>query len=71
LKLAKEAELESITDSAERAVRLAELNVESGVETLMNNRVVATAIKEKDLQVHGTLYDTSTGILRDLGIGTD
>jgi carbonic anhydrase len=62
-------ELEGITDAGKRAVRLAELNVIKGVETLMSNYVVDEAIRERGLEVHGVLYDISCGKIRDLGVG--
>jgi carbonic anhydrase len=64
-----EAELKSIADSAKRAVRLAELNVESGVHTLLSSFVVEEAVKERGLKVHGVLYDIACGKIRDLGVG--
>lgn len=63
------AELESIADSGKRAVRLAELNVARGVETLLSMFAVEEAIKERGLQVHGVLYDIGCGKVRDLGLG--
>lgn len=63
------AELEAIQDSGKRAIRLAEINVVSGVETLLSNCVVEEAIKERGLQVHGAIYDIASGRLRDLGVG--
>lgn len=64
------AELAAIEDPAKRAIRLAEIGVESGVNTIMNNVVVKAAIAKRGLQVHGTIYNTGTGLLRDMGIGT-
>lgn len=64
-------ELDTIKDDAERAVRLAELNVAEGVKNLMANQVVEDAINERGLKVHGTLYDLGCGLLRELGLGTD
>lgn len=65
-----QVELEAIEDSGKRAVRLAELNVIAGVDTLLNNYVVEEAVKERGLQVHGVVYDIACGKLRDLGVGT-
>jgi carbonic anhydrase len=67
---ANEAELTSIEDPAQRAIRLAEIGVESGVNTIMNNVVVKAAMAKRGLQVHGTIYNTGTGLLRDMNIGT-
>jgi len=69
LRKANEAELEAITDSSKRAIKLAELNVEAGVNTLMNNFVVEEAIKDRGLKVHGVVYDIASGKVRDLKCG--
>jgi carbonic anhydrase len=63
-------ELTAISDDSARAVRLAELNVQAGVNTLLANFTVQDAIKQRGLQVHGTLFDIATGRIRDLGFGT-
>jgi carbonic anhydrase len=63
------AELDAISDSGEKAVRLAELNVASGVETLLDSYVVEEAVRERGLQVHGVIYDIASGRLKDLGVG--
>lgn len=52
------------------ALRLAELNVQSGVAVLMANAAVRDAIEQRGLQVHGTLFDIGSGRIRDLGLGT-
>jgi carbonic anhydrase len=70
LRQAHEEELASIEDVDDRAVRLAELNVERGISNLMSNSVVQAAVRERGLQIHGTIYNTGTGRLRDLGLGT-
>lgn len=63
-------ELEAIRDEKERAVRLAELNVEAGVNVLMANATIQEAIAERGLQVHGIVFDLGSGRARDLGFGT-
>lgn len=63
-------ELDAIKDEKARAVRIAELNVKAGVEILMTNLTIQAAVKERDLQVHGTLFDLATGRIKDLGFGT-
>ena len=63
------AELDAIKDAGKRAVKLAELNVEKGVETLLSMFVVEEAIKERGLKVHGVVYDIACGKIRDLGCG--
>lgn len=64
-----EQELKGIQDEAKRAVRLAELNVEWGVHTLLSSIVVEEAVNERDLKVHGVLYDIACGKIKDLGVG--
>ncbi len=63
-------ELGAISDPVKRGVRLAELNVISGVETLQANYVVEDAIRERGLEVHGVIYDIASGKLKDLGVGS-
>lgn len=70
LRKANKIELESITDDGKRAVRLAELNVEAGVNNLLSNYVVEEAIEKRGLTVHGLIYDVACGKLKDLNIGT-
>ncbi|KAI2610274.1 carbonic anhydrase [Hypoxylon fragiforme] len=62
-------ELDAIVDQKERAIRIAELNVEAGINVLMANASIQEAIAERGLQVHGTLFDIGTGHMRDLGFG--
>jgi carbonic anhydrase len=62
-------ELNAIKDDKARGIRLAELNVEAGVQNLLGNAVVQDAIKDRGLQVHGCLFDIGSGRLRDLGYG--
>lgn len=69
LKRDNKAELEGIKDVAARTVRLAELNVVAGVETLMNHVVIEEAVRERGLEVHGVVFDLACGKLRDLGVG--
>ena len=59
-----------IADAGKRAVRLAELNVQAGVQALLGSFVVDEAIRERGLEVHGTVYEIGTGKVRDLGCGT-
>jgi len=65
-----EVELKGIRDDSAKAIRLAELNVEFGVNTLLSNYVVEEAVRDRGLKVHGILYDIASGRLRDLGFGT-
>ena len=61
-------ELASFKDAGARATRLAELNVAAGVQVLLGNHVVNQAIRDRDLQVHGVLYDIASGLIRDLAV---
>ncbi|CZS98965.1 hypothetical protein WAI453_008446 [Rhynchosporium graminicola] len=63
-------ELKALGDDGKRAVRLAELNVETGVGNLMGNWIVEEAVRERGLTVHGVLYDVACGKIRDLQVGT-
>ncbi len=63
-------ELEGVKDLGARAVRIAELNVQAGVGVLLANAVVADAVRERGLEVHGCLFDIASGRIRDLGFGT-
>lgn len=69
VRYAHEAELKGIKDDTERAVRIAELNVEAGVKVLMANFTIQEAIRDRGLEVHGCLFDLPTGRIRDLGFG--
>lgn len=68
---ANEEDLEAIADEKQRAVRLAELNVENGVKMLEANIVVEEAMKGRGLKVHGCIYDVGCGLIRDLGCGSE
>ncbi|KAI1124564.1 carbonic anhydrase-like protein [Nemania abortiva] len=68
---ANKDELMAIRDEKDRAIRIAELNVEAGVKVLMANMTIHDAICERGLQVHGVLFDIGSGRIRDLGFGTD
>lgn len=70
VRMANEAELKGIRDDKARAKRLAELNVERGVEVLLSSYVVEEAVRERGLQVHGVLYDIGCGKIRELGCGS-
>lgn len=64
-------QLEGIKDDKERAVKLAELNVQEGVGHLMSNGVIEDAIRDRGLKVHGCIYNIGSGLLRELGFGTE
>jgi carbonic anhydrase len=67
---AHQQELDEIRDEKARAIRIAELNVEAGVKVLMANFTIQEHIRDRDLQVHGTMFDLASGRVRDLGFGT-
>jgi len=60
------AELEAITDVDKRADRLTELNVIEQVRNLAKTKIVQKAWKDRTLQVHGWIYDMSTGFIKEL-----
>ncbi|CZT11787.1 related to carbonic anhydrase [Rhynchosporium agropyri] len=70
LRKTNEEELKALGDDGKRAVRLAELNVETGVGNLMGNWIVEEAVRERGLTVHGVLYDVACGKIGDLQVGT-
>ena len=61
-------ELNSITDEHARYNRLVELNVQEQCVNLIKTAAVQEAYKERNLQVHGWVFDISTGKLIDLKI---
>ncbi|KAI0483864.1 carbonic anhydrase-like protein [Xylaria cf. heliscus] len=63
-------ELDAIRDDKARAFRIAELNVEAGIKVLLANVTIYEAIRDRGLQVHGTLFDIGSGRVRHLGLGT-
>lgn len=62
-------ELEGIENEKARAIRLAELNVMTGVQVLLANHNIEEAVRERGLEVHGVVYDIASGKLRDLRCG--
>ena len=61
-------ELNSIQDEHARYNRLVELNVQEQCVNLIKTAAVQEAYKERNLQVHGWVFDISTGKLIDLKI---
>ena len=61
-------ELDSIAGEEERYNRLIELNVQEQCVNLLKTATVQKAIKKRGLQVHGWVFDVSTGKLIDLKI---
>ncbi len=62
------AELDVITDEEERYRRLVELNVQEQCVNVLKTADVQRANKERNLSVHGWVFDLKTGQLRDLKI---
>jgi carbonic anhydrase len=62
--------LESLP-SNEAALKLVELNVRNGVKILKENSSVLDAMSERDLKVHGLIYDIAKGELNELDIKED
>lgn len=62
--------LESL-DEKERGLKMVELNVRAGCKVLLDNPVVIDAIAERNLQVHGLIYNVGTGELRELDTDED
>lgn len=52
----------------EQSLKLTELNIRRGVETLTHNSTVREAIKNRGLDIHGVMYNLGTGVLRDLQV---
>ncbi|KAH8772187.1 carbonate dehydratase [Hyaloscypha finlandica] len=69
LRKQNEEELKAISDEKKRAVRLAEMNVKSGVESLLNTYFIEEAVRERGLKVHGCVYDVACGRMTDLKCG--
>lgn len=53
-------------EQGEKNTKLVELNVLEGVETLKAKDVVIDAMKERELQIHGVVYEVGTGAIREL-----
>jgi carbonic anhydrase len=64
-------ELNNITDGTARYNRLVELNVEEQCVNLIKTAAVQKAFKERNLMVHGWVFDIHTGRLVDLKIDFD
>jgi len=61
-------ELNSITDEEEKYKRLVELNVQEQCVNVIKTSDVQKAIKERQLTVHGWVFDVHSGTLIDLEI---
>jgi carbonic anhydrase len=69
LRKTHEEELKAIKDDKKRAIRLAELNVKSGVDALLSTYFIEEAVQERGLKVHGCVYDVACGKMTDLKCG--
>jgi carbonic anhydrase len=66
------AELNEISDLAQRENRLAELNVETSVANLCHSTIVQDAWRRgQSVTVHGWIYSLADGLLRDLGMAVE
>lgn len=63
-----EKELDAIADEEDRYKRLVELNVQEQCVNIIKTAAVQKAHKERQLMVHGWVFDVSTGKLIDLKI---
>lgn len=64
-------ELNAIPDENDRYNRLIELNVQEQCINLLKTAAVQDAIKHRNLQVHGWVFDIRTGRLIDLNLDVD
>jgi len=64
-------ELESIDNSEEKYKRLVELNVQEQCVNVIKTADVQKAFKERQIAVHGWVFDVNTGQLIDLKINFD
>ena len=64
-------ELESIQDEDQRYRRLVELNVQEQCVNILKTSDVQKAVKDRNLTVHGWVFDIHTGSLVDLQIKFD
>ena len=60
------AELLDSLPEGERAGKMSELNVRQSVEVVRQNPDVIAAARDRGLQVHGMIFDLSTGELKRL-----
>mgnify|MGYP003577906756 FL=1 len=64
-------ELNAIEDEGKRYNRLVELNVQEQCVNLIKTAAIQEAYTDRGLQVHGWVFDISTGKLIDLKIDFD
>ena len=61
-------ELDAISDEDQKYNRLVELNVQEQCVNVIKTAVVQKAIKERDITIHGWVFDINSGKLIDLKI---
>ena len=64
-------ELAAIKDDKQRADRLVELNVLKQVQNLAKTSTVQRAWKNRELEIHGWVFDLATGQIKDLDAKID
>jgi len=64
-------ELLNQLDETERGLKLVELNVRNGIDVLLGNHIVQDAIAERNLEVHGLIYNVGSGELKEIDIKED
>ena len=64
-------ELNDIKDEEKKYDRLVELNVKEQCVNLLKTAAVQKAYRDRDLKVHGWVFDVHTGKLIDLKIDFD
>ncbi len=64
-------ELNAIPGEEDRYKRLVELNVQEQCVNIIKTAVIQKAYKERNVRVHGWVFDIRTGVLRDLHIDFD
>lgn len=50
----------------DQALKVVEANVKAGVNVLKWNADVIEAVEKRGLQIHGAVYDVTTGLVREL-----
>lgn len=70
LRLANAKTLDALPEK-ERGLKMVDLNVRRSVSVLLENPTVIDAMVERDLKVHGVVYDVGTGELNELDITED
>ena len=68
MRLLREQHAEELAelDENEKSAHLAKLNVKAGVGRLMRMAPVLEAMRDRDLKVHGLIFDLASGRLEDL-----